>query len=371
MSSEAIAEGLSAPDLPNVEGLQQEDEVRRKGRGQWFPRLVAWYLRRRYASPPATTALDQRPVPDRAQAAIRRACVLSAMSGATAGTVSTAAAIFTAETEGLATWVTVPTAAVTIGGEMVFRAWVHLSLTCDLADIFGVPIRADDAGDLWRLYALAFKTEQHATDDEDDPGQALVERVVHVEGEEVGEKIGRQLLGESVVRNIIPLAGIATSSVSNWRLTRHVGDTVRRYMRYHRAIEDALTAAEGACRACYDLLVEGCWHLFIADGRLNPEETALLANLLRKMPPVERAAVQRRFTDEEHDWSERIRDVPEAMRDPFLRALTVAAAVDKAVSLPERKILRRAARKLDRPYDQAAVDAMIREFGAVGVVEHG
>ena len=56
------------------------------------------------------------------------------------------------------------------------------------------------------------------------------------------------------------------------------------------------------------------------------------------------------------------------MRDSFLRALNVAAAVDKSVSLPERKILRRAARKLGREFDQTQVEQMIREFSDTGVL---
>jgi hypothetical protein len=196
-----------------------------------------------------------------------------------------------------------------------------------------------------------------------------VHRVMHVEGEEVGETIGRRLVGESVLRNIMPVASLATSSVSNWRMTRRVGDTIRRYMRYHRAIADAVADAEGRCRAVLDLLVEGCWYIFTADGRLLPEEAAILANFLRKMPVIERALVVKRFTDDEYEWAERIQAVPEETRDAFLRALEVAAAVDKAVSVPERKILRRAARKLGRTFDIARVEKMMRDFEEFGVIE--
>lgn len=367
MSTATTVEMPSTDPLPDVAGLTGEDAAEAKGRGAWFPRLVGYYLRRRYAPGRAVTLKDDgRTAAERATAVIRRACIASAVTGASSGAVSTLAEVLTAETEGLATFVTLPTAAVTVGGEMVLRSYLHLSLTCDLADIFGVDINPDDPSDIWRLYALAFKTEGHG--EGDDPGQELVHRVVHVEGEQVGEKIGVRLLGESIVRNILPVAGIVTSSVSNWRMTKHVGDTIRRYMRYHRALEDALDHTAGACHAVLDLLIEGCWHLFVADGRLNSEEAALLANLLKKLPVIERSTVLARFTDDEHGWSERIQVVPEGTRDAFMRALEVAAAVDKVVGLPERKILRRAARKLGRDFDPKHVEAMMRDFEETGVI---
>ena len=366
---------MNAPNesevVPAVEGLQRDEADEGSARGAWFPRLVSAYLRRRYREgAKARIGASERSAADRAEWAIKRACALSAMTGATSGAISTAAEILTAETEGIAGLVTLPTAAVTIGGEMVFRSWVHLRLTCDLADIFDVRIDPDDPSDLWRLYALAFKTEEHAAESED-PGHDLVHRVVHVESEQVGEKIGVRLRGESIVRNLVPVASVVTSSWSNWRMTRHVGDTVRRYMRYHRALEDALEHAEAACSSVLDLLLEGIWHLFTADGRLSSEEAALLANVLRKLPAAERGAVMRRFTDDEHDWSERIQAIPEPVREPFLRALEVAAAVDKSVSLPERKILRRAARKLGLGFDLSRVEGMIKEFDERGVVALG
>jgi len=60
--------------------------------------------------------------------------------------------------------------------------------------------------------------------------------------------------------------------------------------------------------------------------------------------------------------------VPEASRDAFLHALEVAAAVDKEVGVPERKILRRAARALGREFDLKRVERMMAEFEDRGVL---
>jgi hypothetical protein len=56
------------------------------------------------------------------------------------------------------------------------------------------------------------------------------------------------------------------------------------------------------------------------------------------------------------------------VRDEFLHALQVAAAVDKHVGLPERKILRRAAHHLERPFDVAELEKMMLEFEEFGVL---
>ena len=117
-----------------------------------------------------------------------------------------------------------------------------------------------------------------------------------------------------------------------------------------------------------DLLVEGLWFLFVSDGSLSPEETAVIAGLLRKMDPAARDAVQKRFTDDENEWLSRLPILDPDEREPFLHALEVAAAVDKIVSLPEQKILGRAARRLGRDLDMERIDRMVREFETVGVL---
>lgn len=376
----------SVPGAPSPSGaaneLSPEALADRVGLGSgegtrgWFARLVTWHLKRyeaQRASAEARGAVvaDARLAPDRARRAIRWASIKSAITGASAGMVSTGATIFTAQTEGIGAFVAVPVAAVTIGGEMMYRSLLHVDLTCELADIFGVRFDPNDQRDLWRLYALAFGTHGHEEGSED-PGKKLVDEVSHVEAEQVGEKIGHQVLGESVMRNIVPVLGIASSAVTNYLVTRRLGDTLRRYMRYQRAMHDALAEADALCAGHLDLLVEGMWFIFSADGKLAPEEAACLAHQLQKLDPITRAAVTSRFVEDETEWKDRIAiEVPEAMRDAFLHALEVAAAVDKEVGLPERKILRRAARALGRELDMDRLRKMMSDFEEHGFLEAG
>jgi hypothetical protein len=342
------------------------------GDGGWFVRLAVAHLRKRDAQRRAgmKTLATNGTEAERARAAIRLACVKCAFTGAAAGGVTTAAELMTAEAQGLAALATVPAAAIAIGSEMVFRAIVHLDLTWDLAEIFGVPFDSDTTA-FWRLYALAFHTADHA-EGTNDPGRLLLQSVLHLTGDEVGAGIGSKLLGESVLRNIVPGVAIASSSIANWVMTRRLGDTVRRTMRYHRAFRDAMWDAGRHCAAHRVLLAEGLWFLFTADGRLSPEETAALAVLVRTLTPEEASEAIAHFVEDDHDWQQRIGQLPENERDPFLHALEVAATVDNVVSLPERKILRGAARVPGRSYDEARIGRMMKQFDEVGVLKtHG
>ncbi len=307
----------------------------------------------------------------RAASAIRGAALKSALSGALCGMISTAATVFTAQTEGIGGLVAGPVAALSIGGEMILRTICHVGLTCELAEIFDVEVDPDDSGDLWRLYALAFGTHEH-DDESEDPGRALVGEVTHVEGEEIGEKIGQRVLGESVMRNIVPVVGIFSSALTNYLVTRRLGDTVRRYMRYQHALDAEGSHVSVQCRAHLDLLIEGMWFIFSADGKLTPEETAFLGHMLKKLEPLQRRAVTARFVEDELDWTLRIsNEVPQQLRDTFMHVLEVAAAVDKEVGLPERKILRRAAHALGREFSEERVLRMIAQFEESGVLSPG
>ena len=339
----------------------------------WFAKLLGFYLRHRDATKLHRESVVVRgTAPERARKAILRACVESSLTGAGAGMVATGATLVTAGTEGYGGLVAIPVAALAIGGEMAVRTWIHLDLICTLADVFEVHFDPDKPDDIWRLCALAFGANDEEPD-EDDPGKALVQEMSHIDKEELGAEIGSKILGESVMRNIVPVLGIATSAITNYRLTKRLGDTARRYMRYHRAMNDALDVAISECSAHLELMIEGLWFMFIADGQLSPEESGLLASMVHRIPLSARGQLLTRFIDDEYDWLERlpksIADTP--TRRSFFHALEVAAAVDKHVGLPERRLLRSAARRLELPFDPRGTDQMMRDFEDHGMLADG
>lgn len=338
----------------------------------WFTWLVRAYVKRYRDRHPEPVRLPKGVT--RATAAkkiIRRACMASVATGAVSGSASTAAATLTAQTQGLAGLWAIPAALGILGGELVARSVIHLHMTLELGDIFDMRFDPNAPADFWHLYALAFGTENYEENGKDkgDPGRELLGRVVNSKAEDIGKDIGAQLFGESLARNAIPFVSVVTSSATNWIRTRTLGDTVRRYLRYRRALDQAMSRFKHEDPAIFELLIEGIWFLFIADGRLNPEETATLASLVGRLPQAARMTLSTRLIEDELDWTERLSSIPEHFRDDFLRALEVAASVDKIVSLPERKLLRRAAYELGRKIQPSQVEAIVGQLEKFGVLE--
>jgi hypothetical protein len=343
-------------------GLQQESH---KPKG-WFASLLLWYLRNRTAK---EATPDDGNARVRALKTINSACVRSALTGASAGLASTGATFFTAQTQGTGAFVAIPVAALTIGAEMALRTLVHVDLICTMADIYGMTLDPKREDDIWRLCALAFGAAEH-DEESDDPGQSLVKDLAEIEKEEVAGEIGDHILGESVLRNVVPVIGIATSAITNYRKTKRIGDTARRYFRYQKALDAALQAVTHACEDHLQLLIEGMWFVFIADGRLAPEESAVLASLLHRLDPEEREQLMGRFVEDEYDWLERVgAEVQGKSRAAFYRALEVAAAVDKLVELPERRLLRSAARRLGVTFDAARLEKMVKQLEETGMID--
>jgi hypothetical protein len=300
--------------------------------------------------------------------AIRGACLKSAAAGAFAGAVATGAAVIAAETKGWAALAGVPVTAGAIAGETLFRAVVHADLACQLAEIYGVPFDPEDEDDLWRLYALVFRTFRDSRDGGDRHGTHLIERITKLGREQAGPALGRRVLRDALLRDTVPFVDVVVSSVGNYLDTQRLGNAMRRFMRYERGMRDALDRAKVAWPAYIDLVIEGTWFIFSADGALTPEEAALLAHMLRELEPSVRDEVMSRFVDDERDWIERARTrLPQEVREPFFHTLEVAAALDKKLLVPERKILARLAEAFGRSWNASNVERLIAQLSETGV----
>lgn len=329
----------------------------------WAGRQIAAEVRRHGARPRARCIAAQSGVTERvnARAVVRRACVASALTGAAAGAVSTGATVATAETQGLASLLTVPAAVLSVGAEAILRLRRHVRMICDIADLFGLRFDPDAPAEVWALLSLTYGV---GVSDES-PGARLL-GVARLDAEAISKQIGARLAGESVARNLVPFLDVVSSSATNWVLTRRLGDTVRRYARYRRAFDEALAADEALVRHL-DLLVAGAWFLFVADGPATPEETALMASLVCRCEPPLEARLDELLADE-ITWVARLPEIPWPSRPAFLHVLEVAAAVDKRASLRERKLLGHAARALGLEHDETRVDRMIEDLEDVGVL---
>ncbi len=323
----------------------------------WLARVVTWRMGRSLARARAA-ARDDASVPERARRAIGWACAKTAVTGLLSGTATTSAALVTAETEGAAAVVAVPAALAAVGGEMVVRTMVHVDLACELGGIFDLGLQPED-DDVLRLLALAFggRHDEHA-----DLGCSVLKDVTSEESSALLERAGQLVLGESVLRNLLPVVGIASSALANVVITYRLGGTLQRAFRHLSAVNAAFGAARDCSPGVLPVLVEGIWFVFTADGRLTTEETACLARCLDALPEAERNAVTRRFTDDECDWLERAAQIPKEARTSFLEVLQVCAALDAPTELPAERILRRLAERMGMPYDPETLKARSEVF---------
>lgn len=354
MSDAAVpAEGFAG-------ALGRELGVREVRTGAWFTKLVTLYLRFYQPHVPSSRDLARTPQ-DRAKRMINRAAIRSALTGAAAAATATGATVLTVQTHGIGAIAGIPAAAFGIFGEMLYRALVHVELTVELAHIYGFQLDTGDPTELMRVYALAFGLEG-SPDGTLGEAQNTLDSVLRLSGQDMGKSIGARLVGDSLKRNSIPFMGIATSAISSFQRTKELGGTVHRYVRLHQALRGALVDQIRALGPAAPLLVEGAWFMLTADGRLAPEETAVLAWLVEQFPAAERPALRERFVEDEAAFLARLADAPEEARDVLLSAFEVASSVDGPPTLPERRVLRNAARALGREFDTTRLDRVAREL---------
>jgi hypothetical protein len=331
--------------------------------GHWFDRLATLYLRHhdRQILAAYTPGFEDE-LQTRAERLIQRSAMQTAVLGSSTATLSTAAIWLTSETGGYGGVVALPAAALGIGGDMVGRALLHLQMTCEIADLYGVRFEPDDFADLARVFSLAFRVEDHQIHDEqeDDHGKRLIERVSELRGHEIGVAIGSKLMSESLVRNLIPWVGVPLSGIRSYRLTKRMGNTVHEYVRY-RAVVDPLV--EELDTDSLDILIEGIWFVLSAEKAIDHAGAALLAHLASLRAAEVRDELTSRFLLDDSQWLDRLRAVRGDTRARMLRALESVAAVAVPVHESRLAVLRRAADTLNQELDEERVQPTKRSRG--------
>ncbi len=332
--------------------------------GHWFNRLMSLYLRY-YDTHELRSAPEARGSGAEAtEAIIHRACIEAALSGTGSATVTTGVSVYAAQSGGLAWLLAVPISGLTIGGEMLLRTLLHLRMACDLASAFGLSFRPDNPSDLCNLHCLVFGVgpwEAPRALDRD-----FLHQMEGSEAEEMGRSLGSRLMSESLMRNALPFASLLTSSITSWRRTRQLGDTVLRYVRRRRALEDAFASLRRHGTEAVELLLEGAWFLFIADDWLDPEEATVLTWLLRDASTDSQRRLLERFEPQDSGWLERLRSVPPQTRKPLMQALLVVSASSAESSPKEKRVLARAARALGTRYEPWRLETLTRDFSTKG-----
>jgi len=294
---------------------------------------------------------------------IRRSALLSALTGGGVGAVATGGAMFAAASQAPGAILSVTATTASVAADATLQLVLHTYMACRLAGLVGLRFNHNDPADVWALFLLVRRAKQ-APVERDRPGAEL-SRIAHLNPAQYMQGIAARLFGDSLVREAVPFVGIVTASVTNYQIAQKLGRTVLRYVRYRAAFDRVLR--DKRLQSVRDRLFEGLWLVFEADGRLKPEETALLFTFFRDTGVEVSATLDEHLADP-IGWYLQLEQIAPEAREPFYHALEIGAAVDHSVSFRERKLLEHAAERLGQRYDHQRIERMIREIGEHGIL---
>jgi len=337
--------------------------------GSWFQSVMRHHLRAHTAGRSSDVKEHGLGVDadDRARRQVQRVALKSAAAGAIASAATSTGEIISLITEGLAAPVGLPAAALAMALEAAYTSLLQIDLACDLALLYGVPFDPDDHGEVAALFGLALDLDVYSKKqkEEEDAGgkpHGLFARLMHLEEGEIGARIGRKLLEESAMRNVLPVVGVPISARWNYIATQRFGNKVKKYVRGRRAL---IASIERLKLAGLDakLLVQGAWLLSITDGEAGHEEMLALSALIDLLPESERTAIKNAngsFSDDENGFLAALgpfgQEAGGEAHTALLDALYLVAAADHELTVPERRFLERVGTALGQKADLSRVD---------------
>ena len=325
--------------------------------GSWFRKLVAHHVKKHEAQ--VTTASWDEIYPgldveERAHRQIVSVARKAAAAGLFASMGASTGELLSLVTDGIAAPVGVPAAALSMIAEAAYTALLQIDLACDLASMYRVPFDADDVGEVSTLFGLALEVDVKVKKEEEPDAQeeqrGLTARLMQLEDGEIASRIGKKLLEEAVMRNIIPVLNLAISARWNYVATRKLGGTVKKYVRSRKALTSSCTKLKLDHVTDAAVLIEGAWLLATSDGDAGHEEVMALALIMDQLPAAKRKELEldKTLGDDEEGWFEKLAQLPAEMHEPLLDALYMVAATDKEIEPAERRFLRRVGKALHR-----------------------
>jgi tellurite resistance protein len=181
--------------------------------------------------------------------------------------------------------------------------------------------------------------------------------------DDFAHEVGVQLLQQSVLRNVVPIAGVLVSAAWNQIVLRRFARSVHAAARQRLAIVSACRNVSLGDANTARCILDGAWLLATADGAINHHEALALSILIDSLPLPERIAVhEASFPDDEEDWFERLRSCDPDMRDILIDVLALIAAADGKLNTPERRFLRRLGAALQRDVDFARIARVVERL---------
>jgi hypothetical protein len=339
--------------------------------GTWFKKLIADHVKKHQAAISPATWDEAYPGLDteaRAERHITEVAKKASMAGALASVGASTGELLSLVTDGLAAPVGVPAAMLSMGLEAAYTALLQIDLACDLASMHGVPFDPDDAGEIATLFAVALEVAPKKPEKPTGPEKTETEaagleaRLIELEEGEIATRIGRKLLEDSVVKNVVPVVGVAVSARWNYVATRRLGEKANRYIRYRRAIRRAFARLDNSAVSDPMLLIEGAWLLATSDGGPTNEELMAIAVLAESIGHGDRLDTSNARVEDEDDWLERLGRTAPVSHGAILDTLFLIAATDRELQTGERRILRRVGKALGREVDFVRIEQICRHL---------
>ena len=381
MTAKAGEERAREEELARLRDAAKQLGVHSLRDGSWFRKIIAAHVKKHAAAVHADhwdrvyPGLD---VEERARQQIKRVARKTVATAVVASTLSSAGELASLFSEGLAAPVGIPATILAMTMEGTYTSLLQIDLACDLASIYGVPFDPDDVGEVATLFALALEVDvkkKAPGEGEDDPEKphGLAHKLMELEDGDLAKKIGRKMLEDAVIKNVLPVVGIAVAARWNYLGTRRLAAAVRKYVRYRRALRQTLARLDLSGVTDPGVLVEGAWLLATVDGDAAHEEVMAVALIMDQLSPEARRvlALDKALGEDEEEWFESLAKLPRAMHDPLLDVLYLIAATDRTLCPSERRFLRRVAKALGREVDLGRVDRICRHLACGEELPHG
>jgi tellurite resistance protein len=303
-------------------------------------------------------------LPPEARAArrIRRMLTRGTVAGIVAGAGASAAELLSIGGDGVAAAAAVPLGIVSVGAEMLYITALEIDLAFDLATIYDVPFERDAVGEIATMLGLALgvglSDEPSRHDQPAMPGETKPWRVLRqMQRGDFSKRVSKALVQQSVLRNVVPVAGVVVGAVWNQIVLRRFARAVHTAMRQRVMIVRAFEKVELADAASARIVLDGAWLLATGDGAISHREALALSTLIRSLRLPERiAASEPSVADDEEAWFERLRELDPKAHGVLLDVLALVASVDGEFTTAERRFLRRVAKALGREIDLVVVE---------------
>lgn len=258
--------------------------------GDWFRRLLtqlvnaydrngrAAYFQRKYLGLPPDDVAD---------ALVRTAVRVAAITGGAAGTAATAGQFAAVPTAGAG--LAVMTGA--IGTEMIALTTIQMRLVLDLATVYNQPFDAEDPEDVLVVFGYALgaapveafgRVAKHAAAH----GTRTTVRRVVSKGtlkavQDFGRLLGVKILQRTIIKYSVPVASAAIGSGYNYAATKSFGSIARTHMRNRgRAASELRSIARTGAAAVGLALPAAMLVIAHSDGELRPAEKELYRAML-------------------------------------------------------------------------------------------